>query len=237
MIQVIEDKLKKLRIGNDKPAWKIIENANLTNPPAGSNLLFGDNVQVALKKLMKSFYDYGRNKDWKWVTSSRANLQDGGLVKGEQPQNAACGTFNQNFRWLAENVLGITGWSPGEENSHFLTYSKIESIDKSWDGNVHTKNGTIQQLKCFKFSKHYWVVHGGINYDVCYNKTFSINDDIIWSRLTMPDDATAKAKGLTKPGQLFKLAKPNGDGDYLIEDQHEGPNGWPTFIILKEADF
>jgi hypothetical protein len=230
MIHEIEEKLKKLGIPNDKPAWKIIENANFSNLPTGSD------VKPALIKLMKSFYDYGRDNDWKWVTSSKANLLDGGLVRGESPAQAACGTFNQNFRWLAEKVLDITGWTQGEENSHFLTKSDIESIDKSWVGNVRTKDRELSLLKCFKFSKHYWVVHCGTNYDVCYNNNFNNSNDIIWSRLTSPDDKIAQAKGLTKPGQLFKLVKLISEGDYLKEVDHAAPNGWPTFIISKEAE-
>ncbi|MEZ5081936.1 MAG: hypothetical protein R2750_00525 [Bacteroidales bacterium] len=73
----IKEKIGKLGITINKPAWEIISNARLLPPIPGSGLLFGDTVQKALLKLMKSYYEYGR-QHWSWVQSAGRIVADGG---------------------------------------------------------------------------------------------------------------------------------------------------------------
>jgi hypothetical protein len=91
-------------------------------------------------------------------------------------------------------------------------------------------------MKCYKFSGHYWVCHGGINYDVCYNNNFTNVAVIIWTKL-LPT-TNPKLTGLAGLGaqQISKLEKPLPLGDHLIQIQVMGPNGWPSYQIVTEQE-
>ena len=138
------------------------------------------------------------------------------------PTRAACGSFNANFRWLAETGLGITGIGNGQDTHQFLTIPGGVCIDSKWIGNVRTATESFQELKCFKFYGHYWVTHGGINYDVCYNNTFHATSEIIWTNLIAADPDVAGRGGLNAQS-LYKLEKPIPAGDYLVKLPGTGP--------------
>ena len=228
----IQGQLGVAGITNLMPGWQIIENARLLPPLPGSGALFGDPVPQALRKLMKSYYDYGR-LHWTWAQNAGAAAANGGLVKGAI-NAVACGSFNHNFKWLAENGLGITGITAGQDTSQFLTVPGGVCIDSKWVGNVRTSTKVFADMKCFKFSGHYWVVHGGINYDVCYNNTFISTTEIIWTKL-LPAEPDLVGKGGLTANKLFKLEKPIPAGDYLVMVQQNGANGWPTWQIVPKA--
>jgi hypothetical protein len=147
----------------DEVCNESLEDARLLPPTPGSGALFGDAVPQALRKVMKSFYDYGR-ANWTWAQNAGPAAANGGLVKGAI-NAVACGSFNHNFKWLAENGLGINGITSRQYTGQFLTMPGGMGIDSKWVGNVRTSTEGFPQLKCFKFSGHYWVVHGGINYN------------------------------------------------------------------------
>ena len=228
----IQHRLGVAGINNAMPGWQIIENGRLLPPLPGTGSLFGDPVPQALRKLMKSYYDYGR-VHWTWAQSAGNAAANGGLVRGVI-NAVACGSFNLNFRWLAENGLGITGITNGRDTSQFLTVPGGVCIDSKWVGNVRTATQGFADLKCFKFYGHYWVVHGGINYDVCYNNTFSTTAEIICTKLLQPEPNLAGKGGLAV-NELFRLEKPLPAGDYLVKVQHQGPNGWPSWQIVPKV--
>ncbi len=219
-------------VTNGMPGWTILENARLLPPTPGSGAAFGDAPAQALRKTMKAYYEYGRNH-WTWAQSAGSAAANGGLVKG-QIQAVACGSFNQNFKWLAEKGLGITGITNGQETGQFLTMPGSVCIDSRWAGNVRTATKTFGALKCFKFSGHYWVMHGGVSYDVCYDNTFHAVSEIIWTRLLPPDQSLVGKGGLTA-NQLYRLEKPLPKGDHLVMLQQNGPNGWPSWQIVPKA--
>lgn len=228
----VQQKLQAAGVNNTMPAWQIVSNARLLPPLPTSTALFGDSTQQALRKLMKSFYDYGRTR-WTWAQNAGTAAANGGLVKG-MISAVACGSFNQNFKWLAENGLGITGITNGQETGQFLTMPGVVPIDSKWIGNVRTNTKTFSDLRCFKFAGHYWVIHGGINYDVCYNNTFGTTAEIIWTKL-LPPDTNMVGKGGLGQNQIYKLAKPLPEGDCLVMLQQQGPNGWPSWQILPKT--
>lgn len=149
----IQTRLGREGVTNAMPGWQIIQNAKLLPPLPGSGALFGDPVSQALRKLMRSYYDYGR-LHWTWAQSAGRAAVDGGLVKGAI-NSVACASFNHNFKWLAENGLGITGMTNGQDYSQFLTMPGGVCIDSKWAGNVRTATQGFDQLKCFKFYQHY----------------------------------------------------------------------------------
>jgi len=182
--------------------------------------------------VMKAYYEYGR-AHWTWSQSAGVAAANGGLVKG-QIQAVACGSFNQNFKWLAEKGLGINGITNGQEPGQFLTMPGSVCIDSKWVGNVRTSTKTFGALKCFKFAGHYWVAYGGVNYDVCYDNTFHAVSEIIWTRLLPPDQSLVGKGGLTAT-QIYRLEKPLPEGDHLVMLQQNGPNGWPSWQIVPKA--
>jgi hypothetical protein len=230
--EAIQSRLSAAGVTNTMPGWRIIENARLLPPLPGSGDLFGDSVQHALQELMRSFYDYGR-LHWTWTQSAGVAAADGGLVRGVI-NAVACGSFNRNFKWLAETGLGITGITSGSENSQFLTMPGSVGIDSRWVGNVRTSTQVFSDLKCFKFSGHYWVIHGGVHYDVCYNRTFANANEIIWTKLLRPDRQLL-GKGGLREGDFYKLEKPVPKGDYLVKLPMQGPSGWPSWQIVTRA--
>jgi hypothetical protein len=229
----IQNLLGAAGVNNAMPAWAIIEAAHLLPPLPGALAVFGDPVPSALRKLMKAYYDYGR-VHWTWAQNAGGAAANGGLVKG-LINAVACGSFNYNFKWLAENGLGIAGIGTGQEPAQFLTMPNSVCIDSKWVGNVRTATDGFPQLKCFKFSGHYWVTHGGVNYDVCYNNTFGSTADIIWSKL-LPADPALIGRGGLAANQLYRLQKPLPGGDYLFMVQQNGANGWPSWQITTKAN-
>jgi hypothetical protein len=227
----IQARLTAAGVNNGMPGWRIIENARLLPPRPGSGALFGDLVAQALRKLMKSFYDYGR-LHWTWTQSAGVAAANGGLVRG-MISAVACGSFNLNFKWLAENGLGITGITNGQENSQFLTLPGRMGIDSRWVGNVRTDRQGFPELKSFKFQRHNWVVHGGTNYDVCFNQTFATHTEIIWTKLLRPDPQLL-ARSRLGVQDLYRLEKPLPAGDHLVNIQTQGPNGWPSWQIVRK---
>ena len=107
-------------------------------------------------------------------------------------------------------------------------------IDSKWVGNVRTSTKAFGSLRCFKFSGHYWVMHGGVNYDVCYDNTFHSISEIIWTRLLQPDQSLV-GKGGLGANQIYRLEKPLPEGDHLVMLQQNGPNGWPSWQIVPKA--
>lgn len=228
----IQSNLSAAGVNSTMPGYRIIENARLLPPLPGSTALFGDTVQQAMRKLMKAYFDYGR-QHWTWAQSAGGAAANGGLVRG-MINAVACGSFNQNFKWLAEKGLGITGISNGQETGQFLTMPNSTCIDSKWVGNVRTATQGFDQFKCFKFAGHYWVVHNGVNYDVCYNDTFATPSEIIWTKLLPADPSVFSKSGLAS-NQVYKLDKPIPAGDHLVMLQQNGPNGWPSWqIVTKE---
>lgn len=228
----IKQRLLDLNLTEAMPAWKIMTNARFLPATPGSPKLYGDSVEQALKKLMKSFFEYGR-QHWRWSQSSGAAASDGGLVKG-LVHSAACATFNQNFKWLAEKCLGIDNITSDSVQGNFLTMPGQDCIDAQWIGNVRTTRRPFLDLKCFKFNQHYWVKHGGINYDVCYNHTFVDSREIIWTKLVHADQVLVKKSGL-RADQVYKLEKPLPEGDHLVMIQQNGPQGWPNWMIVDKS--
>ncbi len=229
--RLLQARLNTEGITNAMPAWQIISNANLIAPTTVSSL-FGDPVPQALVKLMQSYYDYGR-MHWTWAMSAGVGAANGGLVKG-LINACACASFNHNFKWLAETGLGITGITNGQDTSQFLTVPGGVCIDSKWPGNVRTSTQGFQDFKCFKFYQHYWVVYGGLNYDVCYNNTFQSTDQIIWTKLIAPEPELARKAGLTNQ-ELYKLAKTIPAFDYLVKLPGTGPTGWPVWQLVTKA--
>lgn len=219
-------------VANGNPGWTIIENARLLPPLPGSANLFGETVPQALRKLVKAFYDYGR-LHWTWAQNAGGAAANGGLVRG-LINAVACGSFNYNFKWLMENGLNIAGMGTNQDPAQFLTMPGGVCIDSKWPGNVCTNKDATPQLKCFKFSGHYWVTHGGVNYDVCYNNTFASTAEIIWTKL-LPPEPSLVGKGGLAANQIYKLEKPVPAGDYLVMTQQNGPNGWPSWQIVPKA--
>ena len=228
----IQALLNAAGVSNVMPGWSIIENAKLLPPLPGAAALFGDPVVQALRKLMQSYYDYGR-QHWTWAPQSGGAAASGGLVKGAT-NAVACGAFNLNFKWLAENGLGITGITNGQDHSNFLTMPGGVCIDSKWVGNVRNATQGFDQLKCFKFSGHYWVVHGGTNYDVCFNNTFAATAQIMWTKLLAADPSLARKSGLGAQ-EIYRLEKPLPYGDHLVKVQQLGTNGWPQWQIVSKA--
>lgn len=219
-------------VTNGMPGWAILESARLLPPTPGSGAAFGDGPAQALRKVMKAYYEYGRNH-WTWAQSAGGAAANGGLVKG-QIQAVACGSFNQNFKWLAEKGLGITGITNGQETGQFLTMPGSVCIDSKWVGNVRTSTKAFGSLRCFKFSGHYWVMHGGVNYDVCYDNTFHSVSEIIWTRLLQPDQSLvgkggARSEPDLPPGEAAPGGRPPRDAPAeraerlaLVADRPEG---------------
>src|SRR5690606_11524406 len=108
----LANKMTAAGVGTGTPGWTIVQNANLLPPIPGSTALFGDTDAQALRKLMNSYFLYGRIS-WTWAQSAGAAAGNGGLVKGAI-HAVACGSFNHNFKWLAENGLGINGIGTGQ---------------------------------------------------------------------------------------------------------------------------
>ena len=75
----IQARLAAAGVNNTLPAWRILENARLLPPLPASGVPFGDPVSQALRKLMRSYYDYGR-QHWTWAQSAGAAAANGGLV-------------------------------------------------------------------------------------------------------------------------------------------------------------
>ena len=228
----IQNQLGAAGVNNAMPGWAIVEAARLLPPTPVSPNLFGDTDAQALRKLMKAFYDYGR-VHWTWAQNAGGAAANGGLVRG-LINAVACGSFNYNFKWLAENGLGIAGMGTGQEPAQFLTMPGGVCIDSKWVGNVRSTTEGFPQLKCYKFAGHYWVTHGGVNYDVCYNNTFATTQEIIWTKLLPPDPALVGKGGLAGH-QLFKLAKPVPAGDHIFMVQQNGANGWPSWQLATKA--
>ena len=228
----IQARLTAAGVNNGMPGWRIIENARFLPPLPGSGATVGDSASQALRKLMKSYYEYGR-LNWTWAPQSGGAAASGGLVKGATSA-VACGAFNLNFKWLAENGLGVTGITNGQDTSNFLTMPGGVCIDSKWVGNVRNPTQGFDQLKCFKFSGHYWVVHGGMNYDVCFNNTFGTTAEIMWTKLKAPDQSLV-GKGGIDPQGIFELEKPLPFGDHLVKVQQAGTNGWPMWQIVPRA--
>jgi hypothetical protein len=228
----IQNRMATAGLNHTMPAWTIVDNAKLLPPTPGSTALFGDPVGQALRKLMKSFYEFGRGH-WTWTQNAGGAAANGGLVKS-LISGVACGSFNHNFKWLAENALAITGITTGQETAQFLTMPESVGIDSKWVGNVRTATKIFTNLKCFKFSGHYWVMHGGVNYDVCYNNTFTTTSQIIWTKLRPAGQDVLKS-GALQAHQVYKLEKPLPEGDHLVMVQQNGANGWPTWQIVPKA--
>lgn len=224
--EAVKQRLRKAGITEGKPGWTIVANAWLLPPTPGS---FGDSILVALQKLMRSFFEYGR-QHWTWSQSSPRAAADGGLVKGDA-NIAACASFNLNFKWLAENCLDIKGITPSQHNVQFLTKPGRLCIDSKWVGNVRTNRRTFADLRCFKFREHHWVTYGGTHFDVCYNHTFYTTAEIIWTKLLEPDPRLVGKGGLRKD-QIYRLETPHDEGDHLVMIQQQGPNGWPSWQIV-----
>ena len=212
------------------PAWTIIENAKLAEPPDNSD---AQAVRLALRNLMQAFYDYGRDHNWTWSQTSSPEADDGGLVRG-LTKTAACASFNHNFKWLATQGLGIEGFGQVDPPlfAQFLTHPGAACIDRKWVGNVCSSTDTFEQLKCWKFQGHYWVKHAEVNYDACYNKIFLDPSEIIWTKLLRPD-AELMAKSGMNASQLYRLQRPVAAGDHLVQLQRSGPNNWPTWRIVR----
>jgi hypothetical protein len=207
------------------PGWKIVAKAKLLKPAAGSGKLVGDTDSAAMLKLMNTYYEYGRGH-WKWTQVSPSSSANSGLVKGGASA-AACGGFSLNFKWLAENALGIDGIGKDQEFGQFITVPGV-CIDHNWKGNVRTSKKDFGQLKCFKFHDHYWVTHRGTNYDVRFNRTFGGSAEIIWTKLDLADQNPFPK--LAK-GTLLKPEKNIPDGPYLMKLDKD-LNGWPTWQIM-----
>lgn len=213
------------------PGWIIVDNAKLLPALPGAEAVFGDSVPTALKKLMKSFFDYGR-KNFTWTYNASGSAGNGGLMKGAA-KAAACGTFNYNFKWLAEKALGITGFSDGKYTGQFITDPGSVCIDSKWVGNVCTKTGGYSDTKSFKFSGHWWVMHGGVNYDVCYNRTFGSVNDIIWTKLLPASPEVLKKTGRIA-AEVLKLDKPLPAGNHLVMVKLQGYGQFPNWQIFPE---
>jgi hypothetical protein len=213
-----------LRAGT--PAYQIVAKAGLTPGTPGSGKLFTEPESVALKKLMKSFYDYGRANGWEWISGTSKGGAEGGLVLGKI-KSCACGTFNLNFKWLAESALDIDGIKLERLDQQFLTTPPAKSIDKSWTGNVISPTG--KPLSSFKFSSHFWVSHGGKAYDVCFNTTFA-GTAFVWTKLLPPEPEVVKQTSL-EASSLYKLQKPQLGADYLAMAAGPGKGGWPIWRL------
>lgn len=207
------------------PAWIIVNDANLAaiDPPA-----------AMLQKLMHSFYNYGR-QHWTWSTAGAAASANGGLVRGNA-QNCACSTFNGNLKLLAEQGCGIAGIQSQSHVGHFITLPGGISIDSAWPGNVKLRDQNYGQLKCYKFSSHYWLSLHGVHYDVCFNRTFASVENIIWSQLaqTAPNEA---ARYHQTPPTLWRLTKPLPTATHLVQViAQQGIGGWPGFQLVNEQE-
>ena len=229
----LQAQLTSVGLTNATPGWQIVAKAKLLPPKPGSGKLIGDADRAALVKLMKSYYEFGRQR-WTWAQSSPGSAGNGGLVKGATSA-VACGAFNWNFKWLAENGLGMTGMGTGQDTAQFITVPGGVCIDRKWKGNVRTTKQGFDQLKCFKFQGHYWVTHGGTNYDVCFNNTFGSTGEIIWTKLDAPDAKLLRKSGLPA-GALYKLEKKIPAGDHLVMVDKNGPNGWPSWQIATAEE-
>ena len=208
------------------PAWIIVNDANLAAADAPAQML---------RKLMDAFYDYGRTH-WQWTQSSPAAAGNGGLLRGTAT-NCACATFNGNLKLLAEHACGIAGIANQTYTTQFLTVPGGVCIDSRWHGNVRTSRDGYPQFKCFKFSQHYWLQFGGLNYDVCYNNTFAAQQQIVFTTLTqMPVKETARyGRNQTT---LYRLTRPLPSAAYLVQvaDGAQGPCGWPGWQLVSEAE-
>lgn len=225
--------MNSVGLDNTTPGWQIVAKARLLPPIPHSGKLIGDADGAALRKLMKSYYEFGR-QHWTWTQSSPGSAGNGGLVKGAT-STAACGGFNWNFKWLAENALGIAGVGTGQDTAEFITMPGRVCIDSKWPGNVRTSSKSFAAFKCFKFHGHYWVTHSGTNYDVCFNNTFGGTGEIIWTKLDDPDQKLFKKSGLPS-GSLFKLVNKLPIGDHLMMVDKNGPNHWPSWQIATEKE-
>jgi len=213
-------KLMENKLDGNSPGWKIVDAANLATTDAPA---------VLLTKLMHAFYDYGRGH-WRWTTSSASSAGAGGLLRGAAAK-CACATFNDNLKFLAEKICGVTGIGRGDINEHFLTVPGGVCIDSGWHGNVRTDKQTFDQLRCFKFSTHYWLTLGGANYDACFNKVFHSRADIIWTTLLI-DMAMAK-KCRLDTDKVRKLAKPLPAYQYIVQMSMPAPDLWPGWQLVS----
>ena len=230
--KVLKDHLDQIKISNSMPGYKILESAALLPPTPGAKTLFGDSVQSALLKVMKSFYDYGKSH-FTWTTSSSSAGANGGMMKGGTT-SGACGSFNANFRWLAETALGITGFSMGQYIGQFITMPNSVCIDSKWVGNVCVTAGAYSTTKSYKFKDHYWAVHGGTNYDVCFNHTFGSAASIIWTKLSDAPKPILDKTGWTA-SDLYKLDKPLPAGGFMLKVKDNAYGSWPNWQIFQEA--
>ena len=225
--------MQKINMTTASPGWQIVTAAKLLPPKPGSSRIFGDSDSAAMRKLMKSYYEYGR-KHWTWSSGSPASTRNGGLLLGKA-NRAACGAFRDNFKFLAAAVLGIRGITSKEYSGMFLTVPGAgPCIDAKWHGNVCTETGSFKSFQCYKFTKHFWVSHGGLDYDVCFNTTFS-GTSFVWMKLLPVDNDVETRTGLTE-GWLYKLEKPQRWGDYLLRVRPDGQNGWPEYEFRHEQD-
>jgi hypothetical protein len=219
-------------INNGMPGWAIVSNAMLLPAHPNTGALTGDTPAAALGKLMKAFYDYGR-LHWTWSQASPGTVANGGLVKG-LATNCACASFNGNLKYLAE-ACGIQGIQQETLTQQFLTVPGGECIDSKWKGNVRSATHGFDLFKCFKFAQHYWLSLGAQHFDVCYNKTFANQEQIIWSRLLPAEDRVLRQTGVPA-NQIYKLSKPLPSADYLIIVQQQGANGWPSWQLVSTND-
>jgi len=212
--------LKTNNIAQGSPGWQIMDAANVATT---------DTPSALLTKLMKAFYDYGRGH-WRWTTSSSKTAGDGGLLRGAAAK-CACATFNDNLKFLAEKICGVTGIGRGEINEHFLTVPGGVCIDGSWHGNVRSDKLTFDQMRCFKFSTHYWLTLGGVNYDACFNKVFHSRSQVQWTTL-LPDIPMAQ-KCRLDTNKLRKLAQPLPAYQYVVQISMPAPDLWPGWQLVS----
>ena len=224
-------------IPNGSPGWIIAQNARLLpgipgRGPMGQTPVIGDTPAVAMSKLMKSFYDYGR-LHFTWSQSSSAVAGTGGLLTGAAT-SAACAAFNGNLKRLAE-ACGITGIRLESFMEQFITVPGGQSIDSKWVGNVRTDREGFGQFRSYKFREHYWLSLGGMHYDVCYNNTFHTTEQIVFSRLDQAEPQLLRETGM-EANKIYKLRKPLPQYDYLVMVQQVGPGNWPSWQLVSKAN-
>jgi hypothetical protein len=224
----LSQRMQDAGVKQGSAGWKIVFDAKLM-PPSGGRGVVGDKDAAALFKLMKSFYKYGR-AHWTWTQSSGGAAANGGLAKGTAT-TAACGTFNGNLMWLAEHALGIEGIKYGKCPDQFITIAG-DGIDSKWDGNVECDR---RLLPMYKFHGHYWVKHGGNNFDACFNRTFGSSDDIISTKLSRVDKELLDETGLAYD-ELYKLDAPIKGKTHLKLRDRDGAHGWPVWELLTKDE-
>ena len=189
------DRLTALGFSPHAPARTIIKQPNdlegLFRYPGTSDTLL-------LKKMMRNFWEYGRS-NWSWTASSKGAALNGGLVKGDVNWGA-CGVFNDNFAYVATEVLGISGITKGNKGPVGTTWFKgsfvtmpCEVIDSKWRGNVMSHNYSYNALQMFKFTDHYFCNYNGLIFDATSNTTHENTSTMVAFELdTLPPDEVAK---------------------------------------------